>query len=81
MKPNGTEVVLSAKDMLAAASLDSEAGPLPEAAIGSPADNISDKEEGERVYGETCAGCGSIRLRRNGTCKVCEECGATTGCS
>ncbi|NMA95036.1 MAG: vitamin B12-dependent ribonucleotide reductase [Clostridiales bacterium] len=38
-------------------------------------------EEGERIYGEVCANCGSDRLRKNGTCKVCEECGATTGCS
>ncbi len=40
-----------------------------------------ESEKGERIYGEVCAMCGSIRLRRNGTCKVCEECGATTGCS
>ena len=37
--------------------------------------------EGERLYGESCSNCGSERLRRNGTCKVCEACGATTGCS
>ncbi|NLJ40066.1 MAG: vitamin B12-dependent ribonucleotide reductase [Clostridiales bacterium] len=41
-------------------------------------DNV---DKGERIYGEVCANCGSIRLRKNGTCKVCEECGATTGCS
>lgn len=40
-----------------------------------------DGEKGERIYGEVCSNCGSIRLRKNGTCKVCEECGATTGCS
>ncbi len=40
-----------------------------------------EKDEGERLYGETCANCGSERLRKNGTCKVCEACGATTGCS
>ncbi len=38
-------------------------------------------ETGERIYGELCSNCGSDRLRRNGTCKVCEGCGATTGCS
>lgn len=31
--------------------------------------------------GETCPACGSIRMRRSGTCSVCEDCGATTGCS
>lgn len=31
--------------------------------------------------GETCPACGSIRMRRSGTCSVCEDCGTTTGCS
>lgn len=39
------------------------------------------KAEGEKVYGKTCSTCGSTRLRQNGTCMVCEECGSTTGCS
>ena len=30
--------------------------------------------------GEQC-GCGSMRVRRNGTCTVCEDCGSTSGCS
>ncbi len=38
-------------------------------------------DDRERIYGEVCATCGSVRLRRNGTCKVCEDCGSTTGCS
>ncbi len=43
----------------------------------------NEPEEGssERIYSETCTNCGSTKLRRNGTCKVCEECGTTTGCS
>ncbi len=40
-----------------------------------------EKFEGERVYGETCSNCGSDQLLINGTCKVCKECGTTTGCS
>lgn len=36
---------------------------------------------GEVIYGETCANCGSDRLIKNGTCKVCQDCGSTTGCS
>lgn len=36
---------------------------------------------GERLYGEICSNCASTRLVRNGTCKVCLECGTTTGCS
>lgn len=31
--------------------------------------------------GEQCVNCGSMRLKRNGSCSVCEDCGTTTGCS
>lgn len=31
--------------------------------------------------GEACRECGSMKVRRNGACTVCEECGATSGCS
>ncbi len=31
--------------------------------------------------GDRCPGCRSLRLKRNGSCALCEECGATTGCS
>lgn len=31
--------------------------------------------------GDCCAGCGGFSMRRNGTCLLCVECGATTGCS
>jgi ribonucleoside-diphosphate reductase alpha chain len=40
-----------------------------------------DAEQGERLYGEVCPSCGSDRMVRNGTCKVCLDCGSTTGCS
>jgi ribonucleoside-diphosphate reductase alpha chain len=33
------------------------------------------------IYSEPCPNCGSARLVKNGTCKVCAECGSTTGCS
>ncbi len=37
---------------------------------------------GERIYdGTTCPNCGSSRMVQNGTCKVCLDCGTTTGCS
>lgn len=38
-------------------------------------------EEGERVYGQTCPTCGSDKMKKNGTCYVCMNCGSTTGCS
>ncbi|MBN1446568.1 MAG: vitamin B12-dependent ribonucleotide reductase [Bacteroidetes bacterium] len=31
--------------------------------------------------GEMCASCGSSRVKRNGACTVCEDCGTTSGCS
>lgn len=37
--------------------------------------------EGERLYSEVCPTCSSTRMVRNGTCKVCLDCGSTTGCS
>ncbi|MFW5662842.1 MAG: adenosylcobalamin-dependent ribonucleoside-diphosphate reductase, partial [Bacteroidota bacterium] len=31
--------------------------------------------------GEQCSQCGSMRVKRNGSCTVCEDCGSTSGCS
>ncbi len=31
--------------------------------------------------GEYCTNCGSMRVKRNGSCTVCEDCGSTSGCS
>jgi hypothetical protein len=31
--------------------------------------------------GDTCSNCLGMRMRRNGTCQLCEDCGQTTGCS
>jgi ribonucleoside-diphosphate reductase alpha chain len=39
------------------------------------------KENGKKVYGEKCSTCGGENLKQNGTCKVCLDCGSTTGCS
>jgi len=37
---------------------------------------------GEKLYdGSTCPTCSSTRMVRNGTCKVCLDCGTRTGCS
>ena len=33
------------------------------------------------LHGELCPNCKSSKMVKNGTCKVCTECGATTGCS
>jgi len=31
--------------------------------------------------GDQCAACGSIKMKRNGSCLLCMDCGETTGCS
>ncbi len=31
--------------------------------------------------GSMCGGCGSFKMKRNGSCEVCLDCGATSGCS
>lgn len=31
--------------------------------------------------GDPCGKCGSMRVRKSGTCGVCEDCGDTSGCS
>ena len=35
----------------------------------------------EGYTGDQCSGCGSMKVRRNGACTVCDDCGATSGCS
>lgn len=43
--------------------------------------NIEIPEDAERIYTEVCSNCSSTKMVKNGTCKVCLECGTTTGCS
>ncbi len=31
--------------------------------------------------GSVCTGCGSTKMKRNGSCELCLDCGATSGCS
>ena len=57
--------------------------PEPDDAImRSQGDIIKDaKANGEKLYHSTCPNCSSFRMVTNGTCKVCLDCGSTTGCS
>lgn len=48
-------------------------------AAGMQSQVIQAKVQG--YTGEQCENCGSVRVKQNGTCKVCEDCGTTTGCS
>jgi ribonucleoside-diphosphate reductase alpha chain len=56
--------------------------------IGEPASGTKGKAVAEKIdprelgyTGEQCAYCQSSRVRRNGSCTVCDDCGATSGCS
>lgn len=31
--------------------------------------------------GDECGQCGSMKMRRNGACLLCDSCGSTSGCS
>ncbi len=47
-------------------------------------DTASSKIEIAKQQGYTgsmCSGCGSFKMKRNGSCEVCLDCGATSGCS
>jgi hypothetical protein len=56
------------------------AGPPPAPAKPTPA--FSKKDARMSGYtGDECTHCYSLRVKRNGSCLVCESCGNTTGCS
>ncbi|MDT8322674.1 MAG: adenosylcobalamin-dependent ribonucleoside-diphosphate reductase, partial [Bacteroidota bacterium] len=65
---------------------DAAAKPQPEAVMAEK--RVSRKESdtimlarAQGYTGEMCASCGSSRVKRNGACTVCEDCGTTSGCS
>ena len=43
--------------------------------------DISNLDAADTIYGEVCSTCNSTKLVKAGICKVCMECGTTTGCS
>ncbi len=54
--------------------------------VAVPEKRLSRKEtamvaRAQGYTGEMCGSCGSSRVKRNGTCTVCEDCGTTSGCS
>lgn len=58
-----------------------EVGPevSPKSGAKSVAANVNVRLFG--YTGEQCPRCSGSRMRRNGSCMVCEDCGETTGCS
>ncbi len=55
-----------------------DSSPLPVAQATEPSGAA---ETSEILYGDICPNCKSTKMVRNGTCKICTECGTTTGCS
>lgn len=43
--------------------------------------SISLEAKSQGYTGEQCSECGSMRIKMNGSCTVCEDCGTTSGCS
>jgi len=41
----------------------------------------SHKAKAQGFTGEQCPNCSSMKMKRNGSCMVCLDCGETTGCS
>ncbi len=62
-----------------------QAGASVEAAaskLASELESDSSKDAKMQGYtGEQCENCGSMKVKRNGSCTVCSECGETSGCS
>jgi ribonucleoside-diphosphate reductase alpha chain len=59
---------------------------LEQSAHAEPAATVTttDKTAQAKLQGYTgsmCGGCGSFKMKRNGSCEVCLDCGATSGCS
>lgn len=47
----------------------------------SPAPDSKETARAQGFTGDACSSCGSMKMKRNGSCMVCIECGTTTGCS
>lgn len=44
-----------------------------------PSPSFKAREAG--YTGDVCGQCGGCKMRRNGSCLLCEDCGLTSGCS
>ena len=78
----GTGKIKSSTDDLSTAVEEKTAVEMEEAAAEATA--APTKIEIAKLQGYTgsmCSGCGSSRVKRNGSCEVCLDCGATSGCS
>ncbi len=44
-------------------------------------DSKAEKAKLQGYTGSVCSACASLRMKRNGSCELCLDCGATSGCS
>lgn len=86
VKPEADDVILRASQRIAPLS-DEEMKMLAREAVGNKEQQAIEamirkaEKEGEKLYHSVCYNCSSFRMVINGTCKVCLDCGTTTGCS
>jgi ribonucleoside-diphosphate reductase alpha chain len=82
-KPIGKEVVQQKIEFKAAQpELEAVAQEVNVSTTGTNGTQSKVKEARAKGYtGEHCSNCGSMRVKRNGSCTVCEDCGTTSGCS
>jgi hypothetical protein len=55
--------------------------PLSTAPKGAALSTLRSEARSKGYTGEQCSACGSLRVKRNGACTVCDDCGTTSGCS
>ncbi|RME53888.1 vitamin B12-dependent ribonucleotide reductase [Candidatus Woesearchaeota archaeon] len=60
---------------------ESEGGVASQAGSGGDSEERVRQARARGYTGEACSSCGSMRVKRNGACTLCEDCGATSGCS
>ncbi len=46
-----------------------------------PAVSKAEQAKLQGYTGSVCGACGSLKMKRNGSCELCLDCGATSGCS
>ena len=86
VKPEADDVILRSSQRLAPLSPE-EMKMLAKEAVGNKEQQAIEtmirkaEKEGEKLYHSVCYNCSSFRMVMNGTCKVCLDCGTTTGCS
>jgi ribonucleoside-diphosphate reductase alpha chain len=74
-----TALVLPAADVPAPVPAAAKSPAGPQGAMSRA--EAADMSRRAGYTGDGCNACSSMRVRRNGTCVVCEDCGTTSGCS